>query len=778
LPVLRVRLVLLPMLLLMLAACRPIAPVAPPSTAEPSAAEPTAAEPTASPSAPGQTTTELETLEVWTPDGLAPGLTVAGEAEGSCWVGSLVASTSRAWRCSVEAGEIAQIYDPCFENRFDPAAPLACVGPDAQVLLLTLTEPLPREVGNLDATDRLPVRLVLASGDDCGLTTGASITVAGQRVNYFCTSGGVLLGEPDTSSEPWTILYSAEGYPRTLDAFAAVDIAEADLFAGDTANRGVAPTLDADAQHATLLAIESTPSADNLRLTFRFSDAGTPPLEVGYVNEPAIDPDTGATVDVAGERRLRVLFFNTRLAPALDAEVEQYMLDHPDVLEIVETDSTEGSVALLIGVGTALGFEVNVLAEEQSVVLDLFASDETFDDAPELGVGSEGPTVEAVQTLLESDGFLAQPYLTGIYDEPTRRAVVALEEANGLVPDGVVGPEVWAILLRDQSVVEGDEEVHRGGRPLLSPARGVGLQTQPSVTPAGAEVFVRAGPGLDYAPVTTLAPGEQATVIGLLTGAEPANTWYQVQVQGTAGWVRADVVTLSGGLEGVPQVAPPPTPTPPPPPDPATLGAAPPAATGPVADRPTTTADGRPILYLTFDDGPQPGSTPTMLDLLQRYSARGTFFSIGYAVQSNGDISRRTVADGSSVENHTLNHASLDTLSTEQFFNEVETTQSLIQQATGTLPLCLRPPYGATDARTRDLAADLGLEVVLWEIDTQDWRRPGVDAIVSHVLRSVYPGAIVLMHDGGGDRSQSVAALEQILAQLSAKGYVFAALCG
>jgi peptidoglycan/xylan/chitin deacetylase (PgdA/CDA1 family) len=78
-----------------------------------------------------------------------------------------------------------------------------------------------------------------------------------------------------------------------------------------------------------------------------------------------------------------------------------------------------------------------------------------------------------------------------------------------------------------------------------------------------------------------------------------------------------------------------------------------------------------------------------------------------------------------------------------------------------------------TPTRTRNYAAALGYAVVLWDIDPQDWRRPGADAIASHIISSVFPGAIVLMHDGGGERTQSVAALERVLRELSAQGYAF-----
>ena len=90
---------------------------------------------------------------------------------------------------------------------------------------------------------------------------------------------------------------------------------------------------------------------------------------------------------------------------------------------------------------------------------------------------------------------------------------------------------------------------------------------------------------------------------------------------------------------------------------------------------------------------------------------------------------------------------------------------------------CLRPPYGATDAFTQAYAAELGYDVIMWNIDTLDWNRPGIEPIASTVMGHIYPGAIVLMHDGGGDRTQTVAALQNILRGLSSQGYVFEPLC-
>ena len=217
-----------------------------------------------------------------------------------------------------------------------------------------------------------------------------------------------------------------------------------------------------------------------------------------------------------------------------------------------------------------------------------------------------------------------------------------------------------------------------------------------------------------------------------------------------------------------------PTPTPLPP---STGG----AVSGGVPDLsalPTHTQDGKPLAYFTFDDGPS-SYTRQMIDLMAQYDAQGTFFVLGKAAQGNPDLIRAEAQAGHYVANHTYSHPSLEGVSQEQFLEEVEITRQIILDAAGdrfTLDndvRYLRPPYGATDANTRQYAADAGYAVVLWDIDPQDWRRPGAKVIADHVVRSIYPGAIVLMHDGGGDRSQSLAALEMALQQLSAQGYEF-----
>lgn len=196
--------------------------------------------------------------------------------------------------------------------------------------------------------------------------------------------------------------------------------------------------------------------------------------------------------------------------------------------------------------------------------------------------------------------------------------------------------------------------------------------------------------------------------------------------------------------------------------------------------RPAHGEAGEPVVYLTFDDGPHPVWTPRVLDALARHGAAATFFVLGQNAAVYPGLVARLVDAGHDVGNHTFDHASLDRVDREAFIAEVRDTDRAILAAAGERagPIaCLRPPYGAVDERTRALAAELGKTIALWSVDPQDWRRPGAEQIASHLLANARPGAILLLHDGGGNREQTVAALETVLAELSARGYAFALLC-
>lgn len=176
------------------------------------------------------------------------------------------------------------------------------------------------------------------------------------------------------------------------------------------------------------------------------------------------------------------------------------------------------------------------------------------------------------------------------------------------------------------------------------------------------------------------------------------------------------------------------------------------------------------VLYLTFDDGPDPRWTPQVLALLARYHARATFFEVGSQVAEHPEAAAAVRAAGQAVGNHTGHHQRLTDLD-----------PAAIRAAVLAGPrdaTCLRPPFGSVDARVRAVATSLGLSVVLWDVETDDWAKPGVASIEAHLLHDVRPGRTVIMHDGGGDRSQTVAALSRALPVLAARGYRFEAVPG
>jgi peptidoglycan-N-acetylglucosamine deacetylase len=178
-------------------------------------------------------------------------------------------------------------------------------------------------------------------------------------------------------------------------------------------------------------------------------------------------------------------------------------------------------------------------------------------------------------------------------------------------------------------------------------------------------------------------------------------------------------------------------------------------------------------VYITFDDGPHPTYTPQVLDILKTYGAKATFFQIGQNVKRYPTLTLRAHQRGHSVQNHTWSHPDLRTVSWSTFKSQVTSTDKSIKAQTGYTPRCLRPPYGATNSQVKSRAKSLTKTIRLWTIDTRDWSRPGTTTIVNRVLNNVRSGSVILLHDGGGNRSQTVAALPTILKTLKARGYVF-----
>jgi cellulose synthase/poly-beta-1,6-N-acetylglucosamine synthase-like glycosyltransferase/peptidoglycan/xylan/chitin deacetylase (PgdA/CDA1 family) len=180
---------------------------------------------------------------------------------------------------------------------------------------------------------------------------------------------------------------------------------------------------------------------------------------------------------------------------------------------------------------------------------------------------------------------------------------------------------------------------------------------------------------------------------------------------------------------------------------------------------------------LTFDDGPDPLWTPRILDVLARHHAHATFFVIGSRVNEYPDLARRIVAEGNQIGVHTFTHTELSTLPAWRRTLELTLAQNAIGAATGRIATVMRPPYSSepdavtgTDFSAMRSVADAGYLIVLADHDTDDWRRPGTAAIVEAGTPPPGQGAVVMMHDGGGDRSETVAALDLLLTRLSARG--------
>ncbi|MFF9909509.1 polysaccharide deacetylase family protein [Streptomyces sp. NPDC013457] len=176
-------------------------------------------------------------------------------------------------------------------------------------------------------------------------------------------------------------------------------------------------------------------------------------------------------------------------------------------------------------------------------------------------------------------------------------------------------------------------------------------------------------------------------------------------------------------------------------------------------------------MVLTFDDGPDPRYTPEILATLRRYGCRAMFFVCGEMAVENQDLLREMAADGHVVGNHSWSHPLMPKLRPSRIRDELGSTSDLVEKVLGSAPLWYRAPFGAWNRHSFEIGAELGMEPLAWTVDTLDWKEPGTGSIVRGVLDGAAPGVVVLSHDAGGDRSQSVAALKRYLPELLDAGY-------
>jgi peptidoglycan-N-acetylglucosamine deacetylase len=175
-------------------------------------------------------------------------------------------------------------------------------------------------------------------------------------------------------------------------------------------------------------------------------------------------------------------------------------------------------------------------------------------------------------------------------------------------------------------------------------------------------------------------------------------------------------------------------------------------------------------IALTFDDGPGP-FTPKILSILQREGVPGTFFEVGIEEHYFHASTAQIVAEGLPIGDHTESHAPMSALSRRDQQLQLTQDASAINRYGAPFPRLFRPPYGLWDRTTLRLLRRYRMLMVLWSVDTSDYRQPGVAAIVHAAVSRAHPGAIILLHDAGGDRTQTVTALPKIIAELRRRGY-------
>lgn len=175
------------------------------------------------------------------------------------------------------------------------------------------------------------------------------------------------------------------------------------------------------------------------------------------------------------------------------------------------------------------------------------------------------------------------------------------------------------------------------------------------------------------------------------------------------------------------------------------------------------------LVALTFDDGPSSAHTPRVLDILRRHGAKGTFFVLGSNAKRCSSIVARAAAEGHEVGVHTWSHINMARSSMNKIDSEVSRTSEVIRSITGQSPVVMRPPYGATTAGiVKHMYDRYGMRSIMWDVDTQDWRKPGVSTVISRAVNNAKPGSIILVHD---IHASTLAAIEGIVTGLQARGF-------
>ncbi len=189
------------------------------------------------------------------------------------------------------------------------------------------------------------------------------------------------------------------------------------------------------------------------------------------------------------------------------------------------------------------------------------------------------------------------------------------------------------------------------------------------------------------------------------------------------------------------------------------------------------TDPGQNNVALTFDDGPNPNHTEKILNILKKYKIKATFFVLGSFAERYPEIIKKIYNQGHTIANHTMSHPMLTRVNQKQLEYQILETNKIIKKITGHTPTCIRPPYGMTNHHIHKYIKSIGMVSINWDLNSFDYKKLGSNKLAHWVLKKSQPGYVILMHDGGGDRKQTIKALPIIIEGFQKRGMGFAKIC-
>lgn len=185
---------------------------------------------------------------------------------------------------------------------------------------------------------------------------------------------------------------------------------------------------------------------------------------------------------------------------------------------------------------------------------------------------------------------------------------------------------------------------------------------------------------------------------------------------------------------------------------------------------------GNAEIHLTFDDGPNPATTPRLLELFEEEEVKATFFVIGEQVEKHEDLLLQVSKHGHSIGNHTYSHQFLPLLSTTKLEKEILSTNQRIKDITGESPKLFRPPFGIVDTKAHALLKEQGMKTVYWSAFSEDWRQIGERSVVDRLSKYAAPGGIMILHELEPTGNQTIAAARTLIHKLKGRNFRFSAI--